>query len=295
MKRNRLERLTNRITVELLVSIFLCLYVFQVLVFFDSLSKSTFLVVTIISSLGMILGLVSTSLILAVTDMLLVFLGAFLLYFEPILMSTELKLFMIFAIPVYSFLTYLIKRSLFIRKLLAFRNEDIQSYLNDRDPLTGYRTLESFQRKYEQFITSLPSWSDEHSRMVCVSLYYVDFYDQYFYRNEEATNQLIRDMAQTLLYVRYPEELFFYTQNGTFVVLSVAFDNEQERQRLKTVNEVTKTQLGMNIFRSDDKIHHITIRKAELFIDRKTTFTPDQAISYLKRRAEVDLSEEYIY
>lgn len=114
MKRDRLERLTNRITVELLVSIVLCLYVFQVLVFFDALSKSTFLVVTIISSLGMILGLVSTSLILAVTDMLLVFLGAFLLYFEPILMSMELKLFMIFAIPVYSFLTYLIKRSLFI-------------------------------------------------------------------------------------------------------------------------------------------------------------------------------------
>lgn len=293
MKRSWLSKLDYRLPLEMLVGMTLALYVMQEIFLYELLSEKVFIVSALLTFLGIVLGLLSTSYTLITTNLLLVFLGSFLLYFEPVIMLTKIKLFIILIIPVYSFIAYFIKRSIYIRKLISFREEDIYSYLKYRDPLTGYRTFESFEGKYQQFINSLSESCDKNSRLVVVSLFYVDFYDQYFDRNPKVADQLVRDMADKLLHSRNPEELFFYLKNGSFIVLSIIYDNEIERLKIQNLNTITKENLSQIEF-TTEQVQNITIRKSEVYINRKTTYTPDQVLDYLYRRSETDLAVEYI-
>ena len=143
MKKNWLTKLDYRISLEVLVGMTLALYLLQQIAFYELLSEKVFIVLTLVTFLGLVLGLLSTSLILLIANLLLVSIGAFLLYFDPVIMLTKIKLLLIFAIPMYSVIAFFIKRTLYIRRLLSFREEDIHSYLKFRDPLTGYRTIDS--------------------------------------------------------------------------------------------------------------------------------------------------------
>ncbi|MBR6894899.1 MAG: hypothetical protein IKN23_02415 [Lactococcus sp.] len=293
MKKNRLTKLDYRVSLEAMVGITLALYLLQQIGFYELLSEKVFIVSTLLTFIGIIVGLLSTSLILLSVNLMLVFIGGFLLYFDPVIMQASIKLLLIFVVPVYSLLSFLVKRTLYVRRLIVFREEDIYSYLRFRDPLTGYRTLESFFSKYQQFIDSLPKSKDTGSRAIVVSLFYVDFYDQYFDRNPGATDQMIRDMAQSLLTMRNPEELFFYLKKGTFIILSAIYDNDVEREKFETLNKLTKTKLSEIIFQTN-QVQNITIRKSDCYITRKTTYTADQVLDYLNRRSETDLAVEYI-
>ena len=193
----------------------------------------------------------------------------------------------------YSVIAFFIKRTLYVRKLISFREEDIHSYLKFRDPLTGYRTIDSFFSKYPEFIESLSNTNQESSRLVVVSLFYVDFYIQYFDRNQKAADQMVREMAERLLQTRNPEELFFYLKNGAFIVLSTIYDNEIERIKFEKRNELTKSSLSEIVF-TTEQVQNITIRKSDCYISRKTTYTADQVLDYLYRRSETDLAIEYI-
>lgn len=293
MKSSWLSKLDYRLPLELLVGVTLALYMIQEILLYEVLSEKVFIVSAMLAFLGSVLGLLSTSYMLIATNLLLVFLGSFLLYFKPIIMSDEIKLFLIVIIPIYSFIAYLIKKSVYVRKLMSFREEDIYSYLKFRDPLTGYRTVESFYSKYQQFIDSLAKSEDDRSRVVVVSLFYVDFYDQYFERNARVAEQMVRDMAEKLLHSRNPEELFFYLKNGTFVVLSIIYDSEIEKLKFKRLNMTTKENFEGLVFETE-QVQNITIRKSELYINRKTAYTADQVLDYLYRRSETDLAIEYI-
>lgn len=214
MKKNWLTKLDYRIPLEVMVGATLALYLIQQIGFYELLSEKVFIVSTLLTFLGLILGLLSTSLMLLVMNLILISTGAFLLYFDPVIMITKIKLLLIFVIPMYSVIAFFIKRTLYVRKLISFREEDIHSYLKFRDPLTGYRTIDSFFSKYPEFIESLSNTNQESSRLVVVSLFYVDFYIQYFDRNQKAADQMVREMAERLLQTRNPEELFFYLKNG---------------------------------------------------------------------------------
>jgi GGDEF domain-containing protein len=261
--------------------------------FYELLSEKVFIVSTLLTFLGLILGLLSTSLMLLVMNLILISTGAFLLYFDPVIMITKIKLLLIFVIPMYSVIAFFIKRTLYVRKLISFREEDIHSYLKFRDPLTGYRTIDSFFSKYPEFIESLSNTNQESSRLVVVSLFYVDFYIQYFDRNQKAADQMVREMAERLLQTRNPEELFFYLKNGAFIVLSTIYDNEIERIKFEKRNELTKSSLSEIVF-TTEQVQNITIRKSDCYISRKTTYTADQVLDYLYRRSETDLAIEYI-
>ena len=104
---------------------------------------------------------------------------------------------------------------------------------------------------------------------------------------------MIRDMAQGFLTMRNPEELFFYLKKGTFIILSAIYDNDVEREKFETLNELTKTKLSEIIFQTN-QVQNITIRKSDCYITRKTTYTADQVLDYLNRRSETDLAVEYI-
>lgn len=293
MKKNWLTKLDYRIPLEVMVGATLALYLIQQIGFYELLSEKVFIVSTLLTFLGLILGLLSTSLMLLVMNLILISTGAFLLYFDPVIMITKIKLLLIFVIPMYSVIAFFIKRTLYVRKLISFREEDIHSYLKFRDPLTGYRTIDSFFSKYPEFIESLSNTNQESSRLVVVSLFYVDFYIQYFDRNQKAADQMVREMAERLLQTRNPEELFFYLKNGAFIVLSTIYDNEIERIKFKKRNELTKSSLSEIVF-TTEQVQNITIRKSDCYISRKTTYTADQVLDYLYRRSETDLAIEYI-
>ena len=293
MKKNWLTKLDYRIPLEVMVGATLALYLIQQIKFYELLSEKVFIVSTLLTFLGLILGLLSTSLMLLVMNLILISTGAFLLYFSPVIMITKIKLLLIFVIPMYSVIAFFIKRTLYVRKLILFREEDIHSYLKFRDPLTGYRTIDSFFSKYPEFIESLSNTNQESSRLVVVSLFYVDFYIQYFDRNQKAADQMVREMAERLLQTRNPEELFFYLKNGAFIVLSTIYDNEIERIKFEKRNELTKSSLSEIVF-TTEQVQNITIRKSDCYISRKTTYTADQVLDYLYRRSETDLAIEYI-
>ena len=293
MKKNWLTKLDYRIPLEVMVGATLALYLIQQIKFYELLSEKVFIVSTLLTFLGLILGLLSTSLMLLVMNLILISTGAFLLYFDPVIMITKIKLLLIFVIPMYSVIAFFIKRTLYVRKLILFREEDIHSYLKFRDPLTGYRTIDSFFSKYPEFIESLSNTNQESSRLVVVSLFYVDFYIQYFDRNQKAADQMVREMAERLLQTRNPEELFFYLKNGAFIVLSTIYDNEIERIKFEKRNELTKSSLSEIVF-TTEQVQNITIRKSDCYISRKTTYTADQVLDYLYRRSETDLAIEYI-
>jgi hypothetical protein len=293
MKKNWLIKLDYRIPLEVMVGATLALYLIQQIGFYELLSEKVFIVSTLLTFLGLILGLLSTSLMLLVMNLILISTGAFLLYFDPVIMITKIKLLLIFVIPMYSVIAFFIKRTLYVRKLILFREEDIHSYLKFRDPLTGYRTIDSFFSKYPEFIESLSNTNQESSRLVVVSLFYVDFYIQYFDRNQKAAGQMVREMAERLLQTRNPEELFFYLKNGAFIVLSTIYDNEIERIKFEKRNELTKSSLSEIVF-TTEQVQNITIRKSDCYISRKTTYTADQVLDYLYRRSETDLAIEYI-
>ena len=293
MKKNWLTKLDYRIPLEVMVGATLALYLIQQIGFYELLSEKVFIVSTLLTFLGLILGLLSTSLMLLVMNLILISTGAFLLYFDPVIMITKIKLLLIFVIPMYSVIAFFIKRTLYVRKLILFREEDIHSYLKFRDPLTGYRTIDSFFSKYPEFIESLSNTNQESSRLVVVSLFYVDFYIQYFDRNQKAADQMVREMAERLLQTRNPEELFFYLKNGAFIVLSTIYDNEIERIKFEKRNELTKSSLSEIVF-TTEQVQNITIRKSDCYISRKTTYTADQVLGYLYRRSETDLAIEYI-
>lgn len=293
MKKNWLTKLDYRIPLEVMVGATLALYLIQQIGFYELLSEKVFIVSTLLTFLGLILGLLSTSLMLLVMNLILISTGAFLLYFDPVIMITKIKLLLIFVIPMYSVIAFFIKRTLYVRKLILFREEDIHSYLKFRDPLTGYRTIDSFFSKYPEFIEILSNTNQESSRLVVVSLFYVDFYIQYFDRNQKAADQMVREMAERLLQTRNPEELFFYLKNGAFIVLSTIYDNEIERIKFEKRNELTKSSLSEIVF-TTEQVQNITIRKSDCYISRKTTYTADQVLDYLYRRSETDLAIEYI-
>ena len=293
MKKNWLTKLDYRIPLEVMVGATLALYLIQQIGFYELLSEKVFIVSTLLTFLGLILGLLSTSLMLLVMNLILISTGAFLLYFDPVIMITKIKLLLIFVIPMYSVIAFFIKRTLYVRKLISFREEDIHSYLKFRDPLTGYRTIDSFFSKYPEFIESLSNTKQESSRLVVVSLFYVDFYIQNFDRNQKAADQMVRELAERLLQTRNPVELFFYLKNGAFIVLSTIYDNEIERIKFEKRNELTKSSLSEIVF-TTEQVQNITIRKSDCYISRKTTYTADQVLDYLYRRSETDLAIEYI-
>ncbi|MBR6895432.1 MAG: hypothetical protein IKN23_05160, partial [Lactococcus sp.] len=99
MKKNRLTKLDYRVSLEAMVGITLALYLLQQIGFYELLSEKVFIVSALLTFIGIILGLLSTSLILLSVNLMLVFIGGFLLYFDPVIMQASIKLLLIFVVP----------------------------------------------------------------------------------------------------------------------------------------------------------------------------------------------------
>lgn len=284
-----MKNLRYKIPLEVGVILLMILVLAQNLLLYHYVDGQTFYYVNVLVLLGIIFGMMGTSLFVVIISMIMMAIGAFILYFYPVVMSPWLKNYLIFIVPVFSLVGYWLKTDIFLRNQLIGNRRDVVAYLKNTDALTQLGSLTAFNETYQRFLTSI-SLRPSKQRRLAVSLFFVDFLDQYRYQSESRTNELLTILADDLTVIRLPEEQLFYVDEGTFVVITPLF-NADCIGEIEELNQVTKTQMGLIPFDHDQDI---TIRSGLLVVESDSQLTPEQVLGKLNRQAETDLAEEYI-
>ncbi|MEG0732938.1 MAG: GGDEF domain-containing protein [Vagococcus sp.] len=289
-----LGKQAQKMPLEIGVFILLFFCALQNIFLNEVVSPEAFMFTNIFALIGISLGLLGSSIVIVGVDFIIIAVSAFLLFFQPVVMVMSLKVFYIFSIPMYSFLAYEISQSILVRKHLVSGKEDIIRYLKNTDPITGLRSKASFVKKYEQFANSLEIRQLDDKRQLALSMYQIDFFEQYVYQDEEASKEVLKSIAESLIYTRYPEELIFHISDGVFVVLSTIHQSEEELMTWQKMNGITTTQLSQIPYKNDEGTHDITIKKGEIVLLPDEALTQEKVLSKLYRQTEADLSAEYI-
>lgn len=284
----------RKIPLEVGVFILVFLSALQNVLLNGHVSAEAFVFTNIIMLIGVLLGLLGSSLVVFVINFIIVPFTIFTLFFQPVIMMVPLKLFYCFSIPVYSWIAYVIGQSILMRRNLVSGSDDIARYLKNIDSITGFRNKKSFYLKYNQYIESMSVRQLDDNRQLGLVMFQIDFFEQYVYQDKQATREVLLKMAETLIYTRYPEELFFHLNNGVFVVLTPLNQNEEQVEFWQEMNRVTKIQMEQIPYKSHSSNHDITIKMGDLLINPADNVAAEQALSRLNRRAEADLSAEYI-
>lgn len=290
----KLDKLEQKLPLEIGVFLLLALCIGQNILLNGAVSPEAFVFTNIVSLMGVTLGLLGSSIVILSLNFIVVAVGTFILFFQPVIMILPLKFFYVFSIPVFSFVAYEISKSLLMRKRLISGREDISRYLHNTDSITGLRSEAAFYKKYKQYTESLEVRQIDDTRKLGLVMFQVDFFEQYMYQDKEATKKILEGMAETLVYTRYPEELFFHLDKGVFIVLTVLNTQTNEKKIWYDMNQVTKVQMNLIPYREKEAAHDITIKMGELIIQAGEELTVEQAIGRLTRRVEADLSAEYI-
>lgn len=289
-----LKKHEQKVPLEIGVFILLSFCALQNVLLHNSVSLEVFIFANIISLMGVTLGFIGSSAMILSSNIIIVSVSLFLLFFQPIIMIVPLKLFFVLSIPIYSLISYEVSRSIMMRKKVISSREDIARYLKNTDGVTGLRSEYSFYKKYEQFTQSMLIHQFDDERQLGLAMFQVAFFEQYVYQDERATEGILRRITETLVYTRYPEELFFYLGKGVFITLSTMNQNEQEIALWKKKNAVTQIQMSQIPYYGQETTHDLTIKMGELIISTNDLLTEEQALSQLYRRSEADLSAEYI-
>lgn len=284
----------QKVPLEVGVFILLSFCMIQNILLNGVVSREAFVFTNVVSLMGVTLGLLGSSLIIVSLNFIVVALGTFILFFQPIIMMLPLKLFYIFSIPVYSFIAYEISKSLLMRKTLISGRKDIARYLHNTDSTTGLRSKAAFYKKYKQYTKSLAVRQFDDTRQLGLVMFQIDFFEQYVYQNEKATENILKRIAETLVYTRYPEELFFHLEDGVFIVLTVVNEQTNEQDLWEKMNAITKIQMNLIPYKTEESTHDLTIKMGELLISANENISAEQALGKLSRRVEADLSAEYI-
>lgn len=284
----------QKVPLEVGVFILLSFCMIQNILLNGVVSREAFIFTNVVSLMGVTLGLLGSSLIIVSLNFIVVALGTFILFFQPIIMMLPLKLFYIFSIPVYSFIAYEISKSLLMRKTLISGRKDIARYLHNTESTTGLRSEVAFYKKYKQYTKSLAVRQFDDTRQLGLVMFQIDFFEQYVYQNEKETENILKRIAETLVYTRYPEELFFHLEDGVFIVLTVVNEQTNEQDLWEKMNAITKIQMNLIPYKTDESTHDLTIKMGELLISANENISAEQALGKLSRRVEADLSAEYI-
>ncbi|MGX7350562.1 hypothetical protein RU97_GL001546 [Enterococcus canis] len=284
-----MKNLRYKIPLEVGVILLMILVLAHNLLLYHYVDGQTFYYVNVLVLLGIIFGMMGTSLFVVIISMIMMAIGAFILYFYPVVMSPWLKNYLIFIVPVFSLVGYWLKTDIFLRNQLIGNRRDVVAYLKNTDALTQLGSLTAFNETYQRFLTSI-SLRPSKQRRLAISLFFVDFLDQYRYQSESRTNELLTILADDLTVIRLPEEQLFYVDEGAFVVITPLF-NADCIGEIEELNQVTKTQMGLIPFDHDQDI---TIRSGLLVVESDSQLTPEQVLGKLNRQAETDLAEEYI-
>lgn len=286
---NTMNKLRFRIHLEFGVILLMALDLLQNLILYNYVDRQTFYYANILVFLGIVFGMMGTSLFVVIVSLMMIAIGSFTLYFFPIVMIDWLKIYFIFIVPAFTVLGYFIKTDIFLRKQVISSRKDMATYLKNTDALTQLGTLTKFNESYQRFVETI-ELRPKLDRCLAVSLFYIDYLDQYRYQSETKTNELIKILADDLETIRLPEEQLFYVGDGAFVVLTPLVGTENIDQ-LRELTQITKTQLSLIPF---DGNQDITLRSGLIVLERDSQLTAEQVLSRLNRQAETDLSEEYI-
>lgn len=214
------------------------------------------------------------------------------MYFNPIIIANWLKVYLIILFPVFSAISYLVQKRIFRRLDLVYNQKDIGRYLENRNSITGLKNKTAFENDYG-YILEFDKRRSFDNRGMYLSLFYVDFIEQYLYQDVKATETLLRQLKEALVTNRFPEERIYYIETGAFLILSPRKLTLVTEEDNVVLNENTREILQSIPFITGQNEVNITLKYGTLTIDATSVLTAEQTISRLKRLAETDLSAEY--
>ncbi|MGX7066180.1 hypothetical protein DFR54_102145 [Vagococcus fluvialis] len=185
----KLDKHEQKIPLEVGVFLLLALCMGQNILLNGAVSPEAFVFTNIVALMGVTLGLLGSSIVIVSLNFIVVAVGIFILFFQPVIMMLPLKFFYCFSIPIYSFIAYEISKSLLMRKGLISGREDIARYLHNTDSTTGLRSEAAFYKKYKQYTESLKVRQTDDTRKLGLAMFQIDFFEQYMYQDKEATKK----------------------------------------------------------------------------------------------------------
>lgn len=283
----------QRIRIEWMTIILAAVFLIQNLILDDRFGFVPVLSISLLAFFGLLVGFLGNTITVAVFSMLVMSTGTFLLYYTPIIMPRLEKIYLIVVIPIFAVLGLIVKSSvLFNQRMNTFRPR-MRQYLTTLDETTGLYNREEFEARFEKFKCAMNLYA-KIERGLVVSFYTVDYIEQLKYQNDQATDELLRALAQELEDIRLPEEDQFYLGNGTFVVMSPIYHSGNSLEFIQKLNKITKTQFSLFPFKNFERTQNTVIRFGEIVIEGSTEMTAEQLISRVQRRSEADLTDEYI-
>lgn len=283
----------QRIRIEWMTIILAAVFLIQNLILDDRFGFVLVLSISLLAFFGLLVGFLGNTITVAVFSMLVMSTGTFLLYYTPIIMPRLEKIYLIVVIPIFAVLGLIVKSSvLFNQRMNTFRPR-MRQYLTTLDETTGLYNREEFEARFEKFKCAMNLYA-KIERGLVVSFYTVDYIEQLKYQNDQATDELLRALAQELEDIRLPEEDQFYLGNGTFVVMSPSYHSGNSLEFIQKLNKITKTQFSLFPFKNFERTQNTVIRFGEIVIEGSTEMTAEQLISRVQRRSEADLTDEYI-
>ncbi|BCA86246.1 hypothetical protein EsVE80_17690 [Enterococcus saigonensis] len=150
-----MKNIRYRIPLEVGVILIMFLSLIQDMILYNFVDRQTFYYANLLVFLGILFGMLGTSLFVVIICMLMVGIGSFILYFFPIVMSSWLKVYLILIVPTFTLIGYFIKTDIFLRKRLISSRKEIASFLKNTEALTGLGSMNSFVENYNRFLNTM--------------------------------------------------------------------------------------------------------------------------------------------
>lgn len=287
-----MKKILDSITLELTVLLLVFALLLQNQLLYMNIDSTTFVLLNILTFLAIFFGLLSSSVVIVASKLIIFAIGVFTMYFNPIIIANWLKVYLIILFPVFSAISYLVQKRIFRRLDLVYNQKDIGRYLENRNSITGLKNKTAFENDYG-YILEFDKRRSFDNRGMYLSLFYVDFIEQYLYQDVKATETLLRQLKEALVTNRFPEERIYYIETGAFLILSPRKLTPVTEEDKVVLNENTREILQSIPFITGQNEVNITLKYGTLTIDATSVLTAEQTISRLKRLAETDLSAEY--
>lgn len=287
-----MKKILDSITLELTVLLLVFALLLQNQLLYMNIDSTTFVLLNILTFLAIFFGLLSSSVVIVASNLIIFAIGVFTMYFNPIIIANWLKVYLIILFPVFSAISYLVQKRIFRRLDLVYNQKDIGRYLENRNSITGLKNKTAFEND-NGYILEFDKRRSFDNRGMYLSLFYVDFIEQYLYQDVKPTETLLRQLKEALVTNRFPEERIYYIETGAFLILSPRKLTLVTEEDNVVLNENTREILQSIPFITGQNEVNITLKYGTLTIDATSVLTAEQTISRLKRLAETDLSAEY--
>ncbi len=236
-------------------------------------------------ALGAVVGLFIPSLMLTWLMIGLTAIGTAVLIFGYVMIPIPAKLMLLAAFPTMASLAAVIRGDLLQYRRLAATQEEIERYLQHRDPVVTLRTMELAQTVYEQSRNLLRE--GVFLRSLDVTIIHWEHHQQYEQFHLEEHDAFLRALAHELRQHRLPAEQLFYIDDATFLIYSY----DLSRQQIEQLTQTTRRQMAAlaPVHPTGLKIGQIHLEQAEA-----ARYDFHRLLHHLVRELETDIVVEYL-